>query len=162
LSESWMQEICPSSLMSGIWKRRHGQLIRHRQPKGSETVKAEPTSTASDLDSTLSRGLPLCLTLHRQPPEILVWARFMPMVYWGDVAREGFAESPGSGIYLRRGSPGYAGVQNLRPVFTRPRAGASPLTSSAHPNFPLCDLRGLCGMLSPRRMLLAREPARRR
>jgi hypothetical protein len=44
--------------MSGIWKRRHGQIIRHRQPKGSETVKAEPTSTASDLDSTLSRGLP--------------------------------------------------------------------------------------------------------
>jgi hypothetical protein len=110
----------------------------------------------------LSRGLPLCLTLHRQPPEILVGARFIPMVYWGDVAREGFAESPGSGIYLRRGSPGYAGVQNLRPVFTRPRAAASPLTSSAHPNFPLCDLRGLCAMLSPRRMLLAREPARRR
>jgi hypothetical protein len=43
-------------LMSGIWKRRHGQLIRHRQPKGSETVKAEPTSTASDLDSTPNRA----------------------------------------------------------------------------------------------------------
>ena len=42
--------------MSGIWKRRHGQIFRHRQPKGSETVKAEPTSTAPDLDSTLSRG----------------------------------------------------------------------------------------------------------
>jgi hypothetical protein len=24
-------------LMSGIWKRRHGELVRHRQPKGSET-----------------------------------------------------------------------------------------------------------------------------
>ncbi len=46
------RKICPSSLMSGIWKRRHGQTFRHRQPKGSATVKAEPTSTAPDLDST--------------------------------------------------------------------------------------------------------------
>ena len=66
-----MQEICPSSLMSGIWKRRHGQIIRHRQPKGSETVKAEPTSTASDLDSTLSRGFSRRPARHRNPLQIL-------------------------------------------------------------------------------------------
>src|ERR1700731_3080636 len=47
--------------MSGIWKRRHGQIFRHRQPKGSGTVKAGPTSTAPDLDSTLSRGFPVGL-----------------------------------------------------------------------------------------------------
>jgi hypothetical protein len=35
-----------------------GQIFRHRQPKGSETVKAEPTSTAPDLDSTPNQGLP--------------------------------------------------------------------------------------------------------
>ena len=44
-----------SGLMSGIWKRGHGQTFRHRQPKGPETVRAEPTSTAPDLDSTPSR-----------------------------------------------------------------------------------------------------------
>ena len=80
LSESWMQEICPSSLMSGIWKRRHGQIFRHRQPKGSVTVKAEPNSTAPDLDSTLSRGLPGGLAKSHEPtntpPPIWRVARF--------------------------------------------------------------------------------------
>jgi hypothetical protein len=57
-------------LMSGIWKRKHGQIFRHRQPKGLETVMAEPNSTAPDLDSTLhpmdlaerskARPIPLC------------------------------------------------------------------------------------------------------
>src|SRR3984893_14241343 len=53
--------------MSGIWKRRHGQIFRHRQPKGSGTVKAGPTSTAPDLDSTLSRGFPVVLALQHHP-----------------------------------------------------------------------------------------------
>ena len=72
LSESWMQEICPSSLMSGIWKRRHGQIFRHRQPKGSGTVKAGPTSTAPDLDSTLSRGFPHRPRVRRHPIKSIV------------------------------------------------------------------------------------------
>jgi hypothetical protein len=50
LSESWVRENRTPSLMGGIWKRRHGQIVRHRQPKGSETVKDEPTSTAPDLE----------------------------------------------------------------------------------------------------------------
>ena len=72
LSESWMQEICPSSLMSGIWKRRHGQTFRHRQPKGSATVKAEPTSTAPDLDSTPNRGFRRRTRLRHHPLKSVV------------------------------------------------------------------------------------------
>jgi hypothetical protein len=179
-----------------------------RRPAGEETgvlwdaMRGSPGAGRAKL--RLSRGLPLCLTLQRQPPQFLVWARSTPMIYWGDVGRKGFAESPGSGgasPYLRRASPPvwYAGVQNLRLVFTRPPAAASALTSFAPSQFPpsmtsvasvrcfpgdvcyspasrrvaanqfwpipispLCDLRGLCAMLSPRRVLLAREPPRRR
>jgi hypothetical protein len=35
VSKAEMREIRRSGLMSGIWKRRHGQLLGHRQPKGS-------------------------------------------------------------------------------------------------------------------------------
>ena len=48
-----MREIRTSGLMSGIWKRRHGQLLRHRQTERvGKQLMAAPNSTAPDLDST--------------------------------------------------------------------------------------------------------------
>ena len=82
--------------MSGIWKRRHGQTFRHRQPKGSATVKAEPTSTAPDLDSTLSRGLPVGLAPTTSPHRISHGERLEGPIKGGDVTRVGQAGSPGS------------------------------------------------------------------
>jgi len=93
-------------------------------------------------------------SLHRQPPEILVRARFMPMVYRGDVAREGFAESPGSGgasPYLRRASRRVCRSAESSPGIYSPasrRVAANQFCPI--PISPLCDLRGLCAMLSPK------------
>ena len=95
----------------------------------------------------LSRGLPLCLTLQRQPPQFLVWARFTPLIYWGDVAcrvsREAPAQAelrptcagvpsrviPQVGSYAR-----YGGVQNLR-LFS-PASRRVAATNIARSEFP--------------------------
>lgn len=38
--------------MSGMWKRSKARIMRHRQPKGSETARPDLTYRAPHLDST--------------------------------------------------------------------------------------------------------------
>jgi hypothetical protein len=49
-----MREIRTSGLKSGIWKRRHGQIFRHRHPERvGKQFMAAPNPTAPDLDLQL-------------------------------------------------------------------------------------------------------------
>jgi hypothetical protein len=142
-------------LLAGTW-RPAGEEIGQRGK-----ALREPGAGRAKL--RLSRGLPLCLTLQRQPPEFS-FGLDSRMIYWvtshtGFWGKPRFGRSltlPGASPYLRRGSlsrypPSWLLCSVWRCAesslgLTRPPAAASPLTSFCPslypplwPLWPLCD-----------------------